>query len=336
MSWLNRRPSLASDELVSMAYAAEFAAAVDRTFPIDDAAIDRIRGRVLGAFIEAAPAPAVPRRGRPAAPRLGRPIQQGLTIALAATVGLFAFGSVAVQAQPGGPFYPLKLAIETATLPSVDAPAGWEARLGRLQRRIDESLAAQRSGNQGALASALGEYRAELAGLNGALADPVRRSGLISAVADDLAIVVGLEAAYPSEAARLLVADMRAIVGSPEPNGSSAGPGGQSIEDPDAENDAIEDPHTSGSDPHAGGATGNPHADDATGNPHTDGSTGNPHGGGSTGNPHSDGGTRNPHSGSTGNPHAAGSTGNPHPGGASSKPHGGKGSPKASLDSSEA
>jgi hypothetical protein len=305
MDWLDRRAAVVSDELTPMPYAADFASAVERSFPIDDAAIQRIRGRVLGAFIGAAPAPATP--------RLGRPITRGLTVALAAVVGLFAFGSVAVEAQPGGPFYPLKLAIETASLPSIDVAAGWDARLGRLGQRIDEGLAAGRSGNAGAVTATLVEYRSELAALTGELVDPGRRSRLMAVVSGDLATVVSLTGSYPSDAAQLLVADMRAVIGSTDPNDGSAGP----HRPIPAADDATGNPHSDG-------ATGNPHSGGSTGNPHSDGATGNPHSGGSTGNPHSGSGTGNPHSGgSTGKPQAPGSKGNPHSGGGTGNPHAG-------------
>jgi hypothetical protein len=330
MSWLGRRAATGSDETATMTFAGTFAAAVDRTFPNDDAAIDRVRDKVLAAFIEDAPTVATRRSAPPRPsvlprlsipPRLHRPARRWLTIALAASLMLTAFGSVAVQAQPGGPFYPLKLAIETATLPAIEAPAGWEARLERLQRRIDECLVAQQSGNEEAVTSGLGEYRSELSGLDDALVDPARRSSLIAVVSDDLPIVVGLEAAYPSETARLLIADMRAIVGSVDPKGSDPKPVSRPIRDrPD---DAADNPNPGRGNPHTGGTTGDPHADGATGDPHTDGAKGDKHPDGSTGNPHVDGQTGNPHrDGEKGNPHAGASTEDPRGGGDGGKPNG--------------
>ena len=307
MAWLGRRLATEPDELGPTPYAADFASAVEHSFPIDDAAIERVRGRVLGAFIVAAPAPV--------SPRLGRPVTRGLTIALAAVVGLFAFGSVAVEAQPGGPFYPLKLAIETASLPSIDVAAGWDARLGRLGNRIDEGLAARRSGNSGAVTATLAEYRSELAVLTGGLVDPDRRSRLMAVVSVDLPTVVSLAGAYPSDEAQLLVADMTAITGSTDPNDGNAGPHRPTKPAADS---ATGDPHSDGAtgNPHSGGSTGNPHSGGATGNPHAGGSTGNPHSGGATGNPHAGGSTGNPHApGTKGNPHADGAAGNPHAGG---------------------
>jgi hypothetical protein len=305
MAWLGRRVVTEPDvEPGAMPFAADFTSAVDRAYPVDDAAIQRIRGQVLGAFVAAAP--------QPTAPRLGRPVTRGLSIAVAAVVGLLAFGSVAVEAQPGGAFYPVRLAIETASLPSIDAATGWDARLGRLGHRIDEGLAARRSGNSGAVTATLAEYRSELAGLTAGLVDPDRRSQLVAAVSDDLATVVSLAGSYPSDAATLLVSDMRAVIGSTDPNDGNAGPHRRT------------NPAAAGAtgNPHSDGATGNPHSDGATGNPHSDGATGNPHSDGATGNPHAPGTKGNPHSGDTGNPHAPGTKGNPHSGG-TGNPHAG-------------
>jgi hypothetical protein len=269
---------------------------------------------------------------------------------LAATVAAFTVGTVAVQAQPGGPFYSLKLAIETANLPSVEAPAGWDARIGRLQRRIDESVAAGRSGNSGAVTSGLGEYRAELAALNSELIDPVRRSGLTAVVSRDLAIVVDLETAYPSELVRLLVADMQALVGWTDPNSGDAETSDRPTDDRRAYDaignsrgggdrhagDAIRDRHHEDAmgNPHVAGETRKPSAARSTGNPHVAGETGKPDAGGgsSPSDPHDEGSTGNPHDGSGANPDA----GNPHDGGSGANRHAdGKRSPKANRVASK-
>ncbi len=299
-----------------VAYAAEFASVVERSFQIDDSAIDRVRGRVLGAFIEAAPAPS--------RPRLDRPVRRGLALSVAATIGLLAFGSAAVQAQPGGPFYPIKLAIETATLPSVEVPAGWAARLDRLQLRIDEGLAGARARDPRAIAVALTEYRAEMITLSAGLADATRRATLAVVLSRDLPNVLSLEQPYPSEAATLLVADIRTILrpiapgrvdSDPSRGGSDHGmgptdPADDQTEHPHRGVDQIGNPHAAGS------PTGNPHVPGSTGNPHAPGSTGDPHpAADTTGNPHPPGSTGNSHAPrSTANPHASGSTGKPHGG----------------------
>ena len=139
MTWLPRRLSVATDDPgATSAFATEFASLVDRSFPIDDAALVRMRAQVLGVFIEAVPSSSR-RRGRGL-------VRRGIAVGLAGSLAVLAFGVVAVEARPGGAFYPVSLAIESATLAAPDAPEGWQARLDRLQRRIDEAMAATRPG----------------------------------------------------------------------------------------------------------------------------------------------------------------------------------------------
>jgi hypothetical protein len=337
MTWRARRAPRGSDVSASSgSSAAEFAMMVDRSFPIDDAAIARIRGRVVGAFIEGTTAPR--------SPRLGRPTRRRLSLALAATVGLFALSTVAVEAHPGGPFYPLRLAVEVATLPSVDTPAGWDARLARLQRRMEESLAAERDHDEGGLTIALVEYRSELTSLAGGLTDPPRRWGLVARVSRDREIVVGIERGFPSTAASDLIADMQAVIKMDGPddgnlNGSSSAPHGAATGNP-SDGSASDNLHagrrgnldTGGvsSDPRRngrgnrpagptvrgkslGGRAGNPNAAAGRGNPHPS-ETINPAGptvrgkslGGGAGNPNAGAGSGNPHRNGSGNPSGGG------------------------------
>ena len=289
MSWLGRRTATvpSSDELASMPFAADFATAVDRSFQVDDAAIQRIRGRVLGAFVEAAPRPATrasadpsraawrwPWSRRSASSRSGawpsRPSRAGPSIR---------------SGWPSRPRPSRRSTLRAAGMPDSVASACGSTR----------AWPPQRGGNPAAVTAALAEYRSELAGLSRGLDVQGRRSSLVAAVSGDLAIVVGLSRTDP--VAGLLVADMRVVIGSTDPNDGNAGPRHQQT------NQALD---ADTGNPHPDGATGNPHQDGATGNPHSDGATGNPHSGGSTGDPHS--------GGSTGNPHSGGSTGNPHSG----------------------
>ena len=246
--------------------------------------LDRVRGRVLQAFVEAAPT------AKPS--RFERPARRGLALALTASLGLAVVGTAAAAAAPGRPFYPLKLSIESAALPAVDAPTGWIARIDRLGARMDEALGAEADRDSTGIAAALGEYRLELAGLVVAPLDPPRRAQLQARAGTDLPTVVALDGAFPSQVGGLLIVDLRALL--PVPPAS----------------------------PDSGGLTGNPHQDGATGNPHADGTTGNPHADGTTGNPHADGTTGDPHAGTTGNPHTGGTTSNPHPG-TTGNPHAG-------------
>ena len=116
------------------------------------------------------------------------------------------------------------------------------------------------------------------------LADPTRRSTLVSALPPDLIVVLGLERTHPSEIATQVIADIRGILGpidQPITDGSVTG--GPAIDAPTPDHPG--DDQTTGN-PHADGTTGNPHADGTTGDPHADGTTGNPHADGTTGDPH--------------------------------------------------
>ena len=265
MSWLPRRASMSPEGSAAVtaasAYATEFTGVVDRAFPVDDAAIMRVRAAALGAFIETAPTERHRAISRPVGRSAGRLARRSLAFVLVASVGLLSFGAIAVEARPGGPFYPVRLAIESATLASADLPAGWQARLDRLQRRIDESLAAERDGDPGAIAVALGEYRSELAGMTAGLADPERRSTLGAEVTRDLAVVLDIARTYPSEAADLLVADIRAFLGLPEPGTTNTG-GGTTDNSNDGSGMTRDPRDGPTADPHSSrGATGNPHDD---------------------------------------------------------------------------
>jgi len=305
MSWLARRPAGSADDTAVMAFATDFGAAVDRTFAVDPAVLDRVRGRVLQAFVEAAPTT------KPS--RFERPARRGLALALTASLGLAVVGTAAAAAAPGRPFYPLKLSIESAVLPAVDAPTGWTARIDRLGTRMDEALGAEADRDSIGIAAALGEYRLELAGLVVAPLDPSRRAQLQVRAATDLPTVVALDGAFPSQVGGLLVVDLRALLPIPPATPDSGGLTGN---------------------PHQDGATGNPHVDGTTGNPHADGTTGNPHADGTTGNPHTSRTTSNPPAGTPSNPHA-GTTANPHTGGTSGNPHGAPKSGNAHSDAAK-
>ncbi len=322
MTWLRGRATGSGvDIALSEPFEGRFAGLVDRSFRSDDDAIEDVRSRVLAAFAQQAPAVA--------RPRFGRPARRGLAGILAVSASLVAFGAVAVGAEPGAPFYQVRLGVETATLPSVDAPAGWQARLDRLERRIGEGVMAGGRADASALVAALGEYRVELIGLAAQPVDPMRRSALLAAVARNLPVVADLDRRYPSVATELALGEIRTVVGTidGDPGADEVRPGDPHADGTVAGPQGVDD---GTGDRHAGHAIGDPHADGTTGNPHEDGTTGNPHAGGSTGNPHADGTTGNPHAdGTTGNPHTGGATGNPHKGGATGNPHPGTtGQPK--------
>ena len=95
-------------------------------------------------------APAIEARHRSSVRRLGVPL-------LAATVWLgIAAGSIAA-AQAGGPLYPTRMWLETATLPA-SGNARATADLQHLDARLGEALAAATRGDRDAAAAALEAY----------------------------------------------------------------------------------------------------------------------------------------------------------------------------------
>jgi len=125
----------------------------------DPQAIVRSRARIMrearlqfeAAQIAARPAP--PAVARPRRPLFGR---VALSL-LAASVWLgVAVGSI-FAAQPGGPLFPARMWVESATLPS-DATARTNVELGRLQARLDEALSGAVRGDASAVAAALAAY----------------------------------------------------------------------------------------------------------------------------------------------------------------------------------
>lgn len=126
----------------------------------DPAAVARTRARVMrearlqfeAARIAAHVVPAVSlATHRPLARRIATPL---LAASLWAGV---VVGSVAA-AQAGGPLYPTRMWIETATLPATGV-ARTTAELDRLDARLGDALGAAARGDAGAAAAALAAYR---------------------------------------------------------------------------------------------------------------------------------------------------------------------------------
>ena len=124
----------------------------------DPAARARIRARVMrearlqhdAARIALHMAPAIEARHRSSMRRLGVPL-------LAATVWLgIAAGSIAA-AQAGGPLYPTRIWLETATLPA-SGNARATADLQHLDARLGDAIAAATRGDRDAAAAALEAY----------------------------------------------------------------------------------------------------------------------------------------------------------------------------------
>jgi hypothetical protein len=121
--------------------------AADRLAP-DPPELDRGRAAVLAAFAQR-PAPSTAPGGR-----------RGLhSWSLAAALGLLVIGaSVAVaESGPGQPFYGLRLAIGSVTLPG-EEPAHERGLASRLDDRLTEVRAAARNGDGPGAQAAINEY----------------------------------------------------------------------------------------------------------------------------------------------------------------------------------
>jgi len=158
----------------------------------DPAARARVRARVMrearlhhdAARIALHMAPAIEARHRSSARRLGVPL-------LAASVWLgIAAGSIAA-AQAGGPLYPTRMWLETATLPaSGDARA--MADLGHLDARLGEALAAATRGDRDAAAAALEAYAEAAEDARANALDPGVAAQVESALEHHLAVLTAV------------------------------------------------------------------------------------------------------------------------------------------------
>ena len=126
----------------------------------DPLAITRSRARIMReARLQFEAAQTLARLAPPVVAAPHRPLFRRVALPLlAASVWLVvAVGSI-FAAQPGGPLYPARMWVETATLPS-NAAARANVELGRLQARLDEALAGAARGDASAVAAALEAYR---------------------------------------------------------------------------------------------------------------------------------------------------------------------------------
>ena len=134
---------------------ASLASHVERLFPTDDATMSRTRGRLVAAArtasLDTARAPSGQIRRAPAR-RWAAPVA-----ALAACLVLGA-GLAAAQDGPGQPFYPVRLALESWSLPPTGTTARWGAELGYLGTRLQEVQAATARGDESAATAALDAY----------------------------------------------------------------------------------------------------------------------------------------------------------------------------------
>lgn len=243
------------------AFAVDFATSVEASFTVDADAVDRVRDQVMAAF--ASGAATVADRG------VRRPSRRLTVAGLAAGASLMAIAAVVNQADTGGLLYPTRLGIESAVVPPADSPDGWSIRMHRLQERMHDTIVSARDGEAAAVGMALAEYRIELARLRAAIAaDPSRQDELIAAISADLGLVEILGRTYHLEAAALLIADMRAVIGSDVPPGGAAPEAPPAVGGPPGEVPPV--------DPGAGGPPSN---SNAGGNGNANGPTTNSAGG---------------------------------------------------------
>jgi hypothetical protein len=129
-------------------------------------------------------APAIEARHRPALRRVGVPL-------LAATVWLgIAAGSIAA-AQAGGPLYPTRMWLETATLPA-SGNARAIADLQHLDARLGEALAAATRGDRDAVAASLEAYAEAAEDARANATDPAVEATVEAALENHVAVLTAV------------------------------------------------------------------------------------------------------------------------------------------------
>lgn len=158
----------------------------------DTATRARVRARVMrearlqhdAARIALHMAPAIEARRRSLGRRVGLPL-------LAATVWLgIAVGSIAA-AQAGGPLYPSRMWLETATLPA-SGNARATAELQRLDALLGEALAAATRGDRNALAAALEAYAQAAEDAQANAVDPAMQARVEAALERHVAVLTAV------------------------------------------------------------------------------------------------------------------------------------------------
>lgn len=169
---------------------AALASQVERLFPTDDATMSRTRGRIVAAAraasLDTAPAPSGLMRRAPAR-RWAAPVA-----ALAACLVLGA-GVAAAQDGPGQPFYPVRLALESWSLPPTGTTARWSAELGYLGTRLQEVQAATARGDEVGATAALDAYADQVDALSAEAKGPGADAAQLAARLDgDRIVLAGL------------------------------------------------------------------------------------------------------------------------------------------------
>lgn len=178
-------------------------------------------------------------------PRLRVPAL-GVASLTAAIMGM-TMGAAVLAAPPGSPFYPTRVALEQAFLPSV---ADLDDRIASRERHLEERLAeAQAAGARGdivALAAALAAYDAEVADTLAEIGEDAEQLAHVEAMlAKHVAVLTALESRVPEQASidKALENSQKALVkvkekaksaksAKPEGNRPTQEPGGGPPEDP--------------------------------------------------------------------------------------------------------
>ncbi len=194
----NRRPE--NREL-----ARRLEAYADARLSPDPAAMAHVRSELLARAAEQA-APAVPATA-PVIPidqyraRPWRPRRLAISL-LAASLMLALMAGAVAAAPPGGALYPVKLWVETATLPA-DPAARAAAELARLETRLAEASAAAAAGNGLGVEAALDAYGTSLEAVMAATADHAPPD-LESVLTHHLTVLEGLLNEVPEPARNAL------------------------------------------------------------------------------------------------------------------------------------
>lgn len=144
---------------------------------------------------------------------------------LAASLGLMLMAGVVSAARPGGPFYPLRIWVESATLPAEPA-ARAAAELARLEVRLDEAEAAAAAGDGPAVTAALDAYRASLEAATSPGLPEAAPPGLEIALTRHVEVLDGLVERVPEPARGAIQQALERVMerGFPGPRDPPAGP----------------------------------------------------------------------------------------------------------------
>jgi hypothetical protein len=118
---------------------------------------------------------------------------------LAASLGLALMAGAVAGARPGGPLYPIRVWVETATLP-VEPAARAQAELDFLDSRLDEVAMAAAAGDPAALSAALDAYRTGLESAIGSGDPEAARADLEAVLARHLSVLGELADRVPESA----------------------------------------------------------------------------------------------------------------------------------------